>query len=110
MGNYLNRLNKKFQKAVNSKFGILILSFVLICLDLLAFASLYFQTLSENLPQDIFLLTIACSLMIPLSILLASQFKIFGSSVGGISNINHNAWKDPVLEKLAPPTIAMPEI
>jgi hypothetical protein len=110
MGNYVKRLNKKLLRAINSKFGILILSITLIFLDLTVLAALYFQTLSENLPQDIFLLTTACSLTIPLSILLASQFNKFRSSVGAISNINRNGWKDPVLEKLVPSTIAMPEM
>jgi hypothetical protein len=110
MGKRFKKLTKKLLIAINSRLGSLILSFTLICLDLTAFALLYFQTLSENLPQDIFLLTTVCSLTIPLSILLASQINIFRGSMGRISEINRNGWKDSVLEKLAPSTMAMPEI
>jgi Ni/Fe-hydrogenase subunit HybB-like protein len=93
-----------------SGLGALILSIVLICLDCGAFATLYFQTLSANFLQNIFLLTAVCSLTIPLCILLASQLKIYHSSLGKISNINRNGWKDPVLDNLVPTPIAMPEI
>ncbi len=109
-GKFINWLNGKLRRGIRPALGLLLLAMALICLDLGAFASLYTQTLSENLPQDIILLTAACSLTIPLCILLASQFKIYRSSQGKISNINKNGWKDPVLEKLVPSAMAMPEL
>jgi hypothetical protein len=110
MVKYIYRLNGKLMRVIKSGLGVLILSFILICLDLGAFTTLYSQTLSDDLLQSIFLLSAVCSLTIPLCILLASQLKIYRNSQAKISNINRNGWKDPVLEKLVPPTMAMPEI
>ena len=106
---FISRLSRKFRSGPGSAMGLLILAIALIGLDLGAFASLYLQTLSDNLLQDIFLLTAACSLTIPLCILLASQLKTYRSSQGKISSMNKNGWKDPVLEKLLPSAMAMPE-
>ena len=104
----IKRLKSKRKKSVQSGL-ILILSIVLICLDLGCFAALYFQTLSDDFLQSIFLLSIVCSLTIPLCILLASQLKTYRNSEGKISNLDCNDRNDSVLDKLVLRSIAMPE-
>lgn len=108
MDNYIETFYGKLRWNLRKSVLGLILSIALICLDFVAFAILYFQTLSDDFLQNIFLLSAVCSLTIPLCILLASQLKIYRDSVGKIANLNRNGWKDPVLEKLVPTPIALP--